>query len=117
MALYAIKATLNGDGSAVAVVAADKITGATAPEATVAADVATLVADGASPTQGHVNTLNTDWTSLKTVIDAQASGALGGVTVIIDLAVITNLNKLDAALAAIKFAARGPALSPGIVTG
>ena len=32
--------------------------------ATVAADVATLVADGATPTQAHVNTLNTDWTAL-----------------------------------------------------
>lgn len=28
---------------------------------TVAANIATLVADGASPTQGHVNTLNTNW--------------------------------------------------------
>lgn len=32
--------------------------------ATVAADIAVLVADGASPTQGHVTTLNTDWTAL-----------------------------------------------------
>lgn len=30
----------------------------------VAADIAVLVADGASPTQGHVNTLATDWTTL-----------------------------------------------------
>lgn len=37
----------------------------TVSSATVDADVATLVADGASPTQGHVNTLNTDWTALK----------------------------------------------------
>lgn len=32
---------------------------------TVNTDVATLVADGATPTQAHVNTLNTDWTALK----------------------------------------------------
>lgn len=31
---------------------------------TVAADVATLVADGATPTQAHVTTLNTDWAAL-----------------------------------------------------
>lgn len=30
---------------------------------TITADVATLVADGATPTQAHVNTLNTDWTA------------------------------------------------------
>jgi hypothetical protein len=32
---------------------------------TVDAAVAVLVADGASPTQAHVNTLNTAWTTLK----------------------------------------------------
>src|SRR5689334_15299312 len=37
---------------------------------TVATDIATLVSDGASPTQGHVNTLNTDWTAYKASIDA-----------------------------------------------
>lgn len=31
---------------------------------TVAANVATLVADGATPTQAHVTTLNTNWTAL-----------------------------------------------------
>lgn len=36
---------------------------------TFAADLATLVADGASPTQAHVNAVNSDWTSLKAVID------------------------------------------------
>ena len=36
----------------------------------VAADVATLVADGASPTQGHVTTLNTDYTALAAAITA-----------------------------------------------
>lgn len=106
MALAAFKATVNADGSALAAQGADKITGATAPEATVDTDVATLVADGATPTQGHVNTLNTDWTALKTIIDAQASLALGGITVIVDLASIANLNKLDAALHAVKQAAR-----------
>jgi len=31
----------------------------------VIADIATLVADGATPTQAHVSTLNTDWVTLK----------------------------------------------------
>lgn len=41
----------------------DPINGAnvTARKTTVASDVATLVADGATPTQAHVNTLNTNW--------------------------------------------------------
>jgi hypothetical protein len=35
--------------------------GALPSTATVAANIATLVADGATPTQAHVNTLNTNW--------------------------------------------------------
>lgn len=37
---------------------------------TVAANVGTLVSDGASPTQAHVTTLSGNWASLKTVVDA-----------------------------------------------
>src|ERR1019366_581928 len=36
---------------------------------TVAANVGTLVSDGASPTQAHVTTLNSNWGTLKTAID------------------------------------------------
>lgn len=59
----------------------------------VTADVATLVGDGASPTQAHVNTLNTDYTAL--------AGAINGdVTVIWNGAVVTSRNQLRAALLA-----------------
>lgn len=48
--------------------------------ATVSTDVATLVADGASPTQAHVNTLNTDFGLLQsrfsTFSNFQTSAAL-----------------------------------------
>lgn len=36
----------------------------TVASTTVAANIATLVADGASPTQAHVTTLNTNWALL-----------------------------------------------------
>ncbi len=59
--------------------------------ASVTADVATLVADGASPTQAHVTTLNTDYTAL--------AGAINGdVTIIWNGAVVTKRNQLRAAL-------------------
>lgn len=45
---------------------------------TVAANVATLVADGASPTQGHVNTLNTNWGTLLALINTAKSDAASG---------------------------------------
>jgi hypothetical protein len=38
----------------------------TTDKTTVDGNIATLVADGATPTQAHVNTLNTNWTTMKT---------------------------------------------------
>lgn len=66
----------------------------------VAADVATLVADGASPTQAHVNTLNTDWGTFSTAYTALNAAINGDVTVIWNGAVITSRNQLRAALQA-----------------
>lgn len=64
--------------------------------AAVTADVATLVADGASPTQAHVTTLNTDYTALAAAIN-------GDVTIIWNGSVVTSRNQLrHALLAAIK---------------
>lgn len=71
----------------------------TAAEATVNTDVATLVADGATPTQAHVNTLNTDWGTLKTAIDAMTVANSGDVSVSVDLANVTTKNQLRAAFA------------------
>lgn len=59
----------------------------TAQIASVAADVAVLVADGASPTQGHVTTLNTDW---GVVFAAFTAAPTSGLKVIIDTAMTKN---------------------------
>ena len=61
------------------------------PLSTVVANKDTLVSDGASPTQGHVNTLNTNLTALN------ASFA-GHVVVVWDDAVITNRRQMRVAL-------------------
>jgi hypothetical protein len=45
-----------------------RIAAVVAAAVTVAADVAVLVADGATPTQAHVTTLNTGWGTLNTAI-------------------------------------------------
>lgn len=73
----------------------------------VAADIATLVADGATPTQAHVTTLNTHWTALKALIDTAValapSGAPSGNAVFsIDIASITTVNQLEAVIRAIR---------------
>lgn len=68
------------------------VKGGAAPSfAAVTADVATLVADGASPTQAHVTTLNTDYTALAAAIN-------GDVSVVWDTTKITHRNQLRAAL-------------------
>lgn len=76
---------------------------------TVAANIATLVADGASPTQAHVTTLNTNWATLKALIDAAVTAAAaaptsqtGGVVAVIDLAAITDWGQLEAAFRSIR---------------
>jgi len=91
---------------------------------TVAANVATLVADGASPTQGHVTTLNTNCTAFLTalgtyniataLVDTDVDAAKvasaahvpsGNVIVSIDLASVNTLTKLNKVLRAIEKAA------------
>jgi len=99
MALAAVNITLGqslGDGRySVAV------KGGSVPDfATVTTDVATLVADGVSPTQAHVNTLNTDYTALTAAIN-------GDLTVLWDGATFTKRNQLRAALKAVLAAVEG----------
>lgn len=64
--------------------------------ATVATDVATLVADGATPTQAHVTTLNTDWAVVNTAL---LTGA--GFKVLIDNSIFTTKNHVMTVLAAL----------------
>jgi len=62
----------------------------------VAADIATLVADGATPTQAHVTTLNTDWGTLKALIDTAVTDAAklsGGAPDALIYLLSTNLTK------------------------
>lgn len=73
---------------------ADPVSASTsaAAQATVAADIATLVADGASPTQDHVNTLNTDYTTFVATLAPVPAGV--DMLLSIDLAKVTSLNVL-----------------------
>lgn len=85
----------------------------------VAAAVAVLVADGASPTQAHVNTLNTAWGLLATAIataktsTAAAKAGAAGANVILDIdtAVVTNQNGVRAALRRLTQAVEGSGLA------
>lgn len=82
----------------------------TATSATVAADVATLVADGATPTQAHVTTLNTDWAALLAQINALAAET-GDFYFSYDVAKITTLNDLNTALDSIRRQAQSAGLT------
>lgn len=84
----------------------------------VAAAVAVLVADGASPTQAHVNTLNTAWGLLATAIAAAkvstaaavVAAAPANVVLDIDASVVTTQNGVRAAMREIMQAVRGSGL-------
>lgn len=84
----------------------------------VAAAVAALVADGASPTQGHVNTLNTAWGLLATAIAqaktstaaAKVGVAAANVILDIDTAVVTTQNGVRAAMRELMQTVRGSGL-------
>lgn len=92
MALAAVKISIGtslADGSY-----APSVSSASIPDiATVVANTATLVADGASPTQAHVTTLNTGVAALNTALS-------GDVVVMWSGSVITTRNQLRAALKA-----------------
>jgi hypothetical protein len=91
-------------GCTSAVLASTQKTDATAlaaAQVTAAADVAVLVADGATPTQAHVTTLNTDYTALATAIAtsvADVSANPSANVVIVWDATITKRAQLRSAL-------------------
>lgn len=78
-----------------------------AAEVDVAAAVAVLVADGASPTQAHVTTLDAAHTILAAAIVANSASQSGAVVVSIDNSVVTTRNQLRAALRALLLLADG----------
>ena len=65
--------------------------------AAVATDIATLVTDGASPTQAHVTTLAADWVILKALIDAQVTAGANSAVLVFDSTVFSDTGKLAAA--------------------
>lgn len=99
MALAAVNLTIGqslGDGRYSA-----SIKGGSIPNfSAVTTDVATLVADAASPTQAHVTTLNTDYAAL-------AAAITGDVTVIWNGATITHRNQLRHVLLTLMKAVEG----------
>lgn len=81
--------------------------------------VAVLVADGATPTQAHVNTLNTAWGLLATAIAAAKTATAAAKTGVaaknvildIDTAVVTTRNGVRAALRELTRAVDGSGLA------
>ena len=121
MARIAFGATLGGDlgngrfntsSGSVAPAATSAGVAAGTLTTNVAAAVAVLVADGASPTQAHVNTLNTAWGLLATAI-AAANTATAAANVVLDYddAVVTTKNGLRAAVRRILHTVDGSGLA------
>lgn len=78
--------------------------------AAVEAAVAVLEADGASPTQGHVNSLRAAWDALVTAL-----GVYGGADALLDvnLSTLTTQNAVRAALREFEQAIAGSGLAKG----
>lgn len=75
----------------------------------VAADVATLVADGATPTQAHVTTLNTDWGAIAT---ANGTPAADVVLTVNATNVLTRTQLRNAVAVLLKYFEGNGALTP-----
>lgn len=84
-----------------------------------AAALAVLVADGASPTQAHVTTANSAWTTLKTAIDlvvADVAAISAGPAISADVVLAVNgatvltKNKLDEIMRAMRWSIEGSSL-------
>lgn len=84
-----------------------------------AAALAVLVADGASPTQAHVTTANSAWTTLKTAIDlvvADVAAISAGPAISADVVLAVNgatvltKNKLDEIIRAMRWSIEGSSL-------
>jgi hypothetical protein len=109
MALSGINITIGqslGDGQY-----NSSLKGASAPvyldTTAVDADVTQLVTDAGSPTQDHVNTLATDWSTLSIASTALTAAITGDVSVQWNSATITKRNQLLAALRKVITAVKG----------
>lgn len=98
---------------------AGHVTSMTADAIPVAAALAVLMADGASPTQAHVNTLNsaygtlaTDMANVATDQAAVAAAVVGNLVVQFDTSVIATQRLLAAALQKVLFDVKASATLP-----
>lgn len=116
---YGSSARPTGPGADASSIVADVAT-MVAAQTPAAAAMAVLVADGATPTQAHVTTMNTAYGTLATAVatvaaDATAlNAAVGGdVQIIFNTATITTVTQLKRAFdAALQAAASGGILTP-----
>ncbi len=114
MALAQYKGTLSASGFAQSVPApvdANVVNTSVAAivYTTLAAAIATAVADGASPTQAHVTAINNAWTTVKGEIDAAVTAAAaaptsqtGGLVVVVDKVAVTDWGQFDTICRSIK---------------
>lgn len=77
-------------------------------QATLVADLATLVADGASPTQAHVTAVNSDYTAFAATLGV--APVVRDVIVSIDIAKVVSVNVLEEAFREIVKTIRGSGL-------
>lgn len=82
--------------------------GAMVLSTTATADMATLVADGASPTQAHVTAMNTAFGAM--VGPLNALHVASTVSIVFDTTGITTMNQLKAALKNLELQIRGSGL-------
>lgn len=82
--------------------------GAMVLSTTATADMATLVADGASPTQAHVTAMNTAFGTFVGPVNSLHVANL--VSVVFDSTTITTMNQLKAALKNLELQIRGSGL-------
>ena len=88
--------------SAAGVLAGGAVPATAASTTAVAAAIGVLVADGASPTQAHVTTLNNAWTTLLAAIVAvNGSIASADATLVINQANVTTRKQMQAIFASI----------------
>lgn len=96
MARFAIGATVRASGGSQVGAVSDVLnaSGTATAQAAVASAVATLVADGASPTQAHVTALNSAWSTLNSDIAAGSLAQAGDVVVSFNATTVKSVTEL-----------------------
>lgn len=95
VSLVSMKLTRNASGSVDATPIPAGADAIVTGYASLVTHLATLVADGVSPTQAHVTTVAADWTALKAIIDANQTAAAAAVVITVDKTAITDQGMLN----------------------